>query len=86
MTKPTETAASAADDFNQTKGFRKQVTLAGIREHQAAFQSFADANGGNRVDVGRPDHDQPVAGSQHVAKCRLRRVESSITGTVTAVA
>jgi len=38
-----------ADDITDTKGFRKGVTLAGIREHQAAFQSFANANGGNRL-------------------------------------
>ena len=38
-----------ADDISETKGFRKAVTLAGIREHQAAFQSFANANGGNRL-------------------------------------
>ncbi|MGH2489790.1 MAG: M28 family peptidase, partial [Candidatus Limnocylindria bacterium] len=36
-------------EIQQTLGFRKAVTVAGIREHQAAFQSFADANGGNRV-------------------------------------
>ena len=38
-----------ADDIKETQGFRKHVTLAGIREHQAAFQSFSDDNGGNRV-------------------------------------
>ena len=32
-----------------TRGFRKGVTLAGIREHQAAFQSFATAHGGTRA-------------------------------------
>lgn len=36
-------------DLAVTQGFRKAVTLEGIREHQAAFQSFSDANGGNRV-------------------------------------
>jgi Zn-dependent M28 family amino/carboxypeptidase len=36
-------------EIQQTKGFRKAVTLAGVREHQAAFQSFSDALGGNRV-------------------------------------
>src|SRR5512147_2641617 len=39
----------AAGDPENTQGFRKGVTLAGIREHQAAFQSFANANGGNRL-------------------------------------
>jgi Zn-dependent M28 family amino/carboxypeptidase len=38
-----------ADDIHQTQGFRQQVTLAGIREHQAAFQAHSDANGGNRA-------------------------------------
>ena len=38
-----------ADDISESKGFRKAVTLAGIREHQAAFQAHSNANGGNRV-------------------------------------
>lgn len=38
-----------ADDIKETQGFRKHVTLAGIREHQAAFQSFSDNTGGNRA-------------------------------------
>jgi Zn-dependent M28 family amino/carboxypeptidase len=41
--------AANADDISETKGFRKAVTLAGIREHQAAFQSFSDDSGGNRA-------------------------------------
>src|SRR5574342_388078 len=41
--------SSLASDISDTKGFRKGVTVAGIREHQATFQSFADANGGNRL-------------------------------------
>jgi Zn-dependent M28 family amino/carboxypeptidase len=45
-----------ADDIKETQGFRKQVTLAGIREHQAIFQSISDANGGNRV-AGSPGYD-----------------------------
>jgi Zn-dependent M28 family amino/carboxypeptidase len=36
-------------ELQTTLGFRKGVTVAGIREHQAAFQSFSDALGGNRV-------------------------------------
>jgi Zn-dependent M28 family amino/carboxypeptidase len=39
--------ASAAD-INESKGFRKAVTLAGIREHQAALQEIADDNDGTR--------------------------------------
>jgi Zn-dependent M28 family amino/carboxypeptidase len=48
-------AASAAvaqprpPELAQTQGFRKAVTVAGIRQHQRAFQDIADANGGNRV-------------------------------------
>jgi Zn-dependent M28 family amino/carboxypeptidase len=38
-----------ADDISESKGFRKAVTLAGVREHQAAFQAIADATGGSRV-------------------------------------
>ena len=36
-------------DLQLTRGFRKAVTVAGIREHQAAFQDFADANDGIRA-------------------------------------
>jgi Zn-dependent M28 family amino/carboxypeptidase len=35
------------------------VTLAGVREHQRAFQDIADANGGNRFS-GFPGHDESV--------------------------
>ncbi len=38
-----------ADDITDTKGFRKGVTLAGVRQHQAAFQAIADANDGTRL-------------------------------------
>jgi Zn-dependent M28 family amino/carboxypeptidase len=40
---------AVAADLSESKGFRKAVTVAGIREHQAAFQAISDANGGNRV-------------------------------------
>ena len=40
---------AAGADLTESKGFRKAVTLAGIREHQAALQEIADENGGNRV-------------------------------------
>jgi Zn-dependent M28 family amino/carboxypeptidase len=36
------------------------VTLAGVREHQQAFQTIANANGGNRYS-GFPGHDASVA-------------------------
>jgi Zn-dependent M28 family amino/carboxypeptidase len=45
---PVASGANPISEIEQTRGFRKGVTVAGIREHQAAFQSFADANGGNR--------------------------------------
>src|SRR5262245_17551620 len=35
------------------------VTLEGVREHQAALQAIADANGGNRFS-GFPGHDASV--------------------------
>ena len=35
------------------------VTLEGVREHQAAFQAIADANGGNRA-AGTPGYDASV--------------------------
>ena len=52
----------SAADLNESKGFRKAVTLAGIREHQQAFQGFADANNGIRA-AGTPGHD---ASAQYV--------------------
>ena len=41
--------AAVADDIHETQGFRKAVTLAGIREHQQAFQGFADDNSDTRA-------------------------------------
>jgi Zn-dependent M28 family amino/carboxypeptidase len=46
---PGVSAANPKSEIEQTRGFRNAVTLAGIREHQTAFQAHADANGGNRV-------------------------------------
>ena len=37
-----------AADLNESKGFRKAVTLAGVREHQAALQEIADDNADTR--------------------------------------
>jgi Zn-dependent M28 family amino/carboxypeptidase len=48
-----------ADDITETKGFRKAVTLAGIRQHQAALQTIANANNGTRL-AGTPGYDQSV--------------------------
>jgi Zn-dependent M28 family amino/carboxypeptidase len=49
VTAATAVAAPLPEDITSSKGFRKGVTLAGVREHQAAFQAISDANGGNRV-------------------------------------
>jgi Zn-dependent M28 family amino/carboxypeptidase len=54
---PPAGAAPPNAEINLTRGFRKAVTLAGIREHQAAFQSFADQFGGNRVSGGAGGYD-----------------------------
>jgi len=51
-----------ADDISETKGFRKGVTLDGIREHQAALQEIADENDSTRL-AGTPGHD---ASAQYV--------------------
>ena len=57
------TPATLADDISETQGFRKAVTLAGIREHQAILQEFADEFGGNRVSGGTGGFD---ASAQYV--------------------
>ncbi|MGH2476528.1 MAG: aminopeptidase, partial [Candidatus Limnocylindrales bacterium] len=44
---------------NSTAKLMECVTLAGVREHQRAFQDIADANGGNRFS-GLPGHDASV--------------------------
>lgn len=49
-----------ADDISETQGFRKAVTLAGIREHQAAFQAIADDNDGIRL-AGTSGYDESAA-------------------------
>jgi Zn-dependent M28 family amino/carboxypeptidase len=46
----------AAADLSESKGFRKAVTVAGIREHQFALQGIATAAGGNRL-AGTSGHD-----------------------------
>jgi Zn-dependent M28 family amino/carboxypeptidase len=53
------TAPVAANDIGSTNGFRKEVTLAGIREHQAAFQEIADQNNGTRL-AGTSGYDASV--------------------------
>lgn len=50
----------AGADIAESKGFRKAVTLAGVREHQAALQAIADANDGLRAS-GTPGYDDSAA-------------------------
>jgi Zn-dependent M28 family amino/carboxypeptidase len=47
--------ASAAVKVD-TSALREAVTVDGVRQHQAAFQAIADANGGNRAS-GSPGYD-----------------------------
>lgn len=51
-----------AEDIAESKGFRKAVTLAGVREHQAALQAIADANDDTRSS-GTPGYE---ASAQYV--------------------
>jgi Zn-dependent M28 family amino/carboxypeptidase len=60
---PTSTA-SAEPNANNSPKLREAVTVAGIREHMAAFQAIADANGGNRL-AGAPGHE---ASAQYVTQ------------------
>jgi len=53
----TTASVASGDDISQSKGLRKAVTLAGIREHQAALQGFADDNDGTRL-ASTPGHDE----------------------------
>jgi Zn-dependent M28 family amino/carboxypeptidase len=48
-----------AADLAESKGFRKAVTLAGIREHQAALQAIADDNDDTRAS-GTDGYDDSV--------------------------
>jgi Zn-dependent M28 family amino/carboxypeptidase len=56
--------ASADPNANNSKKLRDAVSVAGIREHMAAFQAIADANGGNRL-AGAPGHE---ASAQYVTQ------------------
>ena len=51
--------SASADPIDESRGFRKAVTVAGIREHQLALQQIADANGGNRA-AGTAGYDASV--------------------------
>jgi hypothetical protein len=56
-------AAPAAVCMNRTNNTYDKllecVTVEGVREHQAAFQAIADANGGNRA-AGLPGYEASV--------------------------
>ena len=52
---PVAVAAAVPVELAESQGLRKAVTLAGVREHQAALQAIGDANGGNRV-AGSPGY------------------------------
>src|SRR3954452_15943664 len=54
--------AAADPDSNNSQKLRSAVSLAGVREHQAALQAIADDNNGTRY-AGRPGH---VASAQSV--------------------
>jgi Zn-dependent M28 family amino/carboxypeptidase len=54
-----EATAASADPISESQGFRKAVTVAGIREHQLALQQIADANGGTRA-AGTAGYDASV--------------------------
>jgi Zn-dependent M28 family amino/carboxypeptidase len=55
-----QSTAASADPIQESQGFRKAVTVAGIREHQLALQQIADANGGTRA-IGTSGFDASVA-------------------------
>ena len=59
---PSASAAAAPPNNNNSAKLTAAVTVEGIREHLSAFQSIADANGGNRF-AGLPGHD---ASAQYV--------------------
>jgi Zn-dependent M28 family amino/carboxypeptidase len=52
-------AACESRNNNEIKKLLECVTVAGVREHQAALQAIANANGGNRFS-GLPGHDASV--------------------------
>jgi Zn-dependent M28 family amino/carboxypeptidase len=51
--------AAQADDLN-SRGLRKALTVEGVREHQKAFQTHTDLNGGNRTG-GSPGFEASAA-------------------------
>src|SRR5574339_67229 len=59
---PAATSGSSSCDFRTSDNFKKLlecVTLEGVREHQAALQAIATANGGTRA-AGTPGYEDSV--------------------------
>ena len=56
---PAATTAPAAFPLSESQGFRKAVTVPGIRAHQSALQTIATANGGVRAS-GTGGYDDSV--------------------------
>jgi Zn-dependent M28 family amino/carboxypeptidase len=54
-----DATSTSAKPISESQGFRKAVTVAGIREHQLALQQIANANGGTRA-VGTSGYDASV--------------------------
>ena len=53
------TTSASGDPISGTRAIRKAVTLAGVREHQQAFQEIADDNDDTRAS-GTPGYDASV--------------------------
>ena len=68
------TTTASGDPISETRGIRKAVTLAGVREHQQAFQDIADDNDGIRAS-GTPGYD---ASADYVAE-RLAAAGYTVT-------
>jgi Zn-dependent M28 family amino/carboxypeptidase len=68
------TTTASGDPISETRAIRKAVTLAGVREHQAAFQDIADDNDGIRAS-GTPGYD---ASADYVAE-RLTAAGYTVT-------
>ena len=54
------TPSQSSAELATTLGFRKQITVSGIREHLAAFEAAAELHGGSRA-LGTPGYDASAA-------------------------
>jgi Zn-dependent M28 family amino/carboxypeptidase len=68
------TTTASGDPVSETRAIRKAVTLAGVREHQQAFQDIADDNDGTRAS-GTDGYD---ASADYVAQ-RLQAAGYTVT-------